>query len=612
MALKAAFEQDDGTPDEPGIHSDWNLWVAASRTYNFCNDDQLIDWLNLYGEANGFVPDDKHAGYDVRTDFRQFVLDRASEFEIAACDYLATRYPLVRIRNTIADSRSRAAVEATWAAMSAGTAIIAQGILWNPQTRTYGAPDLLVRSDVLHELFPADFNDVDSTVAAPDLGLGDRHYLVVDIKFTTLDLLRDRTAGAGQLKYMVQLWLYNEALGRLQGYTPPASFLMGRKWMTSKTRGHSAIERLARVNHDHYLNSYETNLGAHAIAACDWVRRVRLDGANWRVLPSPDVEELWPNVRSDDQRWRRTQSEIARQLEDLSLLPRVTIDKRNAARAQGLSRWTDPACCSTALGITGAKNPAILDAVIHANHSPAEGPIVFPDRVTANEAMWRTPTNAEFYVDFETVTDLDDDFSGFPSAGGQPLIFMIGCGHFSGSPDNSCWNFTAFTVDSLTLGEERRIIEEWLAHMHRTCEQAGVALDAARLFHWSPAEASSLTEAYNAAYLRQGGPAWPTLPWRDLLNRVIKEQPVTVRGAFGFGLKAIAKAMHQHRLIQTVWGDGPADGLGAMVGAWWCHREAASRGIPMTELDLMREIAIYNEIDCKVMAETLRYLRLHR
>lgn len=612
MGLKAAIERDDGTPDEPGIHSDWNLWVAASRTYNFCSDDPLIDWLNLYGEANGFVPDDKHAGYDVRTDFRQFVVNRGNEFETAACDYLAARYPLVRIRNTVSDSRSRAAVEATWTAMSAGTAIIAQGVLWNPQTRTYGAPDLLVRSDVLHELFPDDFSAEDSIAAAQDLGLEDRHYRVVDIKFTTLDLLKDGSAGAGQLKYMVQLWLYNEALGRLQGHTPAASFLMGRRWMTSKGRGNSAVERLARVSHDNYLKSYGTNLGTHALTACDWVRRVRSDGANWRVLPTPDVEELRPNIRSDDQRWRRTQSEIAKQLEDLTLLPRVTPDRRNAARAKGLGRWTDPACCSTALGITGEKHPAVVDAVIRANHSRGDGPIVFPDRVTANEAMWRTPVHPEFYVDFETVSDLDDDFSGFPNPGGQPLIFMIGCGHFSGPSDNSRWTFTAFTVNSLTLGEERRIIDEWLTHMQQISEQSGAALDAARLFHWSPAETSSLTEAYNAAYVRQDGPAWPTLPWCDLLNRVIKEQPVTVRGAFGFGLKAIAKAMHQHRLIQTVWGDGPADGLGAMVGAWWCHREAVNRGIPMTELDLMREIANYNEIDCKVMAETLSYLRLHR
>jgi hypothetical protein len=41
-----------------------------------------------------------------------------------------------------------------------------------------------------------------------------------------------------------------------------------------------------------------------------------------------------------------------------------------------------------------------------------------------------------------------------------------------------------------------------------------------------------------------------------------------VTGAFGFGLKAIARAMAAQGLIETTWEDGPADGLGAMVGAW--------------------------------------------
>lgn len=32
----------------------------------------------------------------------------------------------------------------------------------------------------------------------------------------------------------------------------------------------------------------------------------------------------------------------------------------------------------------------------------------------------------------------------------------------------------------------------------------------------------------------------------------------------------------------------------------------------MAELDLMREIQAYNEIDCRAMAEVLAYLRRHR
>jgi hypothetical protein len=49
-----------------------------------------------------------------------------------------------------------------------------------------------------------------------------------------------------------------------------------------------------------------------------------------------------------------------------------------------------------------------------------------------------------------------------------------------------------------------------------------------------------------------------------------------------------------------------------MIGAWWCQREADRHGCALSEIDLMREIGAYNEVDCRVMAEVLGYLRRHR
>lgn len=196
MGLSAAFHRDDGTPDEPGRDSAWDEWVAASRTFNFCSEDPLIDWLEVHGRAHGFAPDNERPGYDERTDFRRFLVARAGEFEQVVCSYLRSRHQFVRIRQEAADTRSRAAVEATWDAVSRGVEIIAQGIVWNPATRTYGAPDLLVRSDVLHRLFPADISEDGARMPAADLALGPRHYRVVDIKFTTLELLKDGHAGS--------------------------------------------------------------------------------------------------------------------------------------------------------------------------------------------------------------------------------------------------------------------------------------------------------------------------------------------------------------------------------------------------------------------------------
>jgi len=84
---------------------------------------------------------------------------------------------------------------------------------------------------------------------------------------------------------------------------------------------------------------------------------------------------------------------------------------------------------------------------------------------------------------------------------------------------------------------------------------------------------------------------------------------VTVTGAFNFGLKAIAKSMHAQGLIETAWGDGPTDGLGAMVAAWRVDEAAAELGGRLLDDQLMREVADYNRVDCQVMAEILQWLR---
>ena len=106
---------------------------------------------------------------------------------------------------------------------------------------------------------------------------------------------------------------------------------------------------------------------------------------------------------------------------------------------------------------------------------------------------------------------------------------------------------------------------------------------------------------------------WPEdLPWYDLLVRVVRAAPLGVTGAFGFGLKAIALGMHAQGHIATVWGDGPADGMGAMVGAWWCASEAARSGGSLRDQSLMAEIGRYNEVDCRTMAEILDWLRRER
>ncbi len=625
MTAPAALrQQSQPTHQEPltGVRApeerDWSNWVSATRTRNFLLRDPLLDWLDVYGPEKGFVRDHQIDGYDPRTDFGRFIMAKGLTFERAVIELLRRRCEVVTIGQTPEDSRDLGKAQQTLAAMKDGLEVIHCGVLHDDETRTYGMPDLLVRADVLERLFPNAYAFEREAQRTGNRNATERpspahHYRVVDIKFTTLHLLKSGALNNQKSApaYKAQLFLYNRALGHAQGYEPPAAFLLGRSWEQCEERGSGCLDRLAPVSKDAMLSNDEP-LSETVERAIDWIRRLRRFGSSWSVLPSPDVHELRPNMKNtSDAPWHAAKKSIANEHGELTQVWQIGVERRDtlvagSSGAEPIARWDDPALTPELAGVKGPKTAPILQAVLDVNRD-ADGPPVRPCRITALEHEWRKPELLEFFVDFETVNDLDDDFSQLPARGGQPLIFMIGCGHVEGGR----FVFRCFVADALTDRAEERILAQWFAHMAEVKERVEF-IGSPRVFHWSPAEDSALDKAYNSAKRRHRDRAWPEPRWFDFLNQVVKVEPVVVRGALGFGLKAIGKALHKHGLISTHWEDGPTDGLGAMVGAWTAAAEAQRTGTSLRDVGLMREIERYNEVDCHVMYEVISWLRKNR
>ena len=613
----AIWTRDDGTIDDPQSDADWDRWIRASAVRHWCDSDPLLDWLDRYGDDHGVARDDRAPTYDPRFDLFRLIGERGHRFEELVLEHLHRRYPLTRVADVADDVRSRDAARATWQALVAGDPIVSRGVLRDPQARTYGVADLLVRSDVLAEIFPAAFEGEEERIVAPALPGQRWHYRVVDVRYTTLELLKDGAlSAASDLAVMARMWILNIALGRLQGATPPFAYVLGRGWRQGALRGTSCFDRLGRVPRDAFVRSQERDVAQVAADALAWVRGVRTEGAEWRVRPVPSVPELWPNMKCRyDSPWSRAKRELAEELGELTLVAHVGPRVRAQAHARGVTRADDPRVSAEFLGITAQHGARAVDAILAADRA-RDREYLRPGRIEADGGAWRAPAAVECYVDFETVNDVLDDLATFPERGGQQLIFQIGCGWCVGprasgpsAGSGGEWRFRSFTARALTPEAEADMVDEWIGHLRALAAAKGAGVSDVRLFHWSAAETSAIEHAYDSASQRHSERHWPALSWYDLLGKVIQAEPVAVRGAHGFGLKAVANAMFRHGLITTQWADGLADGAGVMAGAWHAAKEAALRGIPLTEIPLMREIDRYNEIDCRVMAEVLDHLR---
>ena len=141
----------DVAPKSPDDRKGWDAWVSATKTRGHRLGNTLGDWLHRYGEEHGFQRDPTP---DERLDLRRFNLEQGMAFEDHVAGYLAHRADLLRITADGRESRDLEKAEATLAAIEAGCEIVHGGVLWNPENRTYGVPDFLIRSDVFDRLFP--------------------------------------------------------------------------------------------------------------------------------------------------------------------------------------------------------------------------------------------------------------------------------------------------------------------------------------------------------------------------------------------------------------------------------------------------------------------------
>jgi len=549
--------------------------ISATKTRNYLLNDPILDWLNLYGEKNGFIKDNSSNSYS------NFLLSRGQQFEKYIMDYLK---PSINSLTFIdIDSKykyfNEQGVEETLEHMRRGTHVIYQGYLMNKDLGIHGIPDLLIRGDIIRNIFGI------YPVSEMEGVTGNREYryvyYVVDIKFSSIHYgKRGNVLNRGSAKaYKAQLFLYNKILenlffGRSELETPfqqPYCFLLGRRIVTSENEIYDGKKVLA------LLDMNKDNIAGDVRKSLNWLLELRSDGEDWDII-NPEREEMMPNLKNDnDYPWHNAKFILGRIQNDPTHYVGVNKKMRMDMQQSGQN-----------LGQYLENIPENKRDIVRNMLNTSEDFVCYIREENIGKVRELFDEKINFYVDFEFISGSDLTFDYMT----RNHLYMIGMGW----EEEGKFNYECFIPRRLTNQEEKLNISRWLTRMRSISNGMDRKY---RVIHWTKAE-TRMFDNLKELFCFRG-----EVEWYDL-HPVFRDNQIVCKGMNNFSLKTVAKSFKKLGYIETVWEDNICDGLGAnmvIIGGKEGGNEYLETYVGMDE------VRRYNLVDCKTMWELVKFLR---
>ena len=618
-------------------------WVSATKIANYLLKDPVLDWYKIYFKelqyntinrsldivdiktiTNSTVNTINTVGNNGKVDSCLSVLfEMGNKFEDKVIEYLKNKFSNhVKVIHTGYVPLQNYNVNLTKQYMLDGIPIICQAPLYNELNKTFGVADLIIRSDWINKIIDSKpMSLYDASYKAPNLN-GNYHYVVIDIKWTTMNLCADgeRIRNSGRFPaYKGQLAIYNAIVGQLQGYTSPKSYILAKSYKyTSKgvtIQGYNCFDILGYVDYSDFDNSYLKSTQK----AVEWIRNLRSNGKSWSLIP-PSVNELYPNMcNSYDSGFKKQKKYQSDEIKELTSIYMVGHKNRLIGHENGIYRYDDVRCKASNLGIYGQKIAPLVNKMIQMENEKDPLIKIQPKVISNNMLGWQTKMDIEFFIDFEMLNTqfYTKEINLNNSRGISDFLFMIGVGY----EENNKFVYKCFYADEVTLENENKIVSQFINFIEEKVSDhmnlyniKDRSLCFPKLFHWSPAEKSTLKHVelrHNNKFSNiehssdKSLSSWDkSVTWVDFC-KVFTEEPIILKGVRGgFGLKGIAKQMYENGWIETKWDEsGPSDGLNAMMDACKYYKDKQNK------VSMFTDIIEYNYVDCKVVWEIVNYLR---
>ena len=585
-------------------------WVSATSTKNFMTNDGLLDVFKMYHSNRDGNRDGNRDKYVLKPEtdtFENYLMIKGIEFEKMLIQYIHTnRLRSVHVSEIINDKTVRQTIDY----MKQGVPLIHSAPVRNKINGTHGVIDILIRSDYLcHIIEENPLTEEEQSIRAIKLN-GNYHYVVIDIKFSTLSLRSDGRHLLNDSKYKAykaQLYIYNKAVSVIQGYFCPYAFILGRRWKY-KSKGEnfsnvSCLNKLGVVD----FKGIDSKYVDETQNAIKWVREVIRHGRNWKIKP-PSRDELYPNMCTTIGPWSKKKQEIAEDIGEISMLWYCGVKQREIGFSNGIKSWKNIDCTAEKLGITGKRGDTI-DKMIDINRQDIYN--IRPANILTNINDWRTNTT-EVFVDFETLMDVCSPLDELPKQRKTDMIFMIGIYYTSYRHENCAKDniiYKSFISTEMTPQEEYRIMDEFVTFMKELGYPKMWFWDAEKRF-WGIAKRRQFkrlcTIMHDDPSMKHISDNWYKIEknWCDVAT-IFRVEPIVIKGCFGFGLKNVSEQMRKYGMITECMTSECNSGTSAMIKAIRTYEQSDD----IHTSSNMKDIESYNRFDCVVLYDILRYLR---
>lgn len=558
-------------------------YLSASKVRNFLIEDPFLDYLRMFG------PDKIESNYEFTEDkFTQNIMNKGIEFEDEVMEMVKSNLSHLNIQQVcynVDDVHNMDNIKVTIDHMKNGVDVIYQGLLVDKKNKLYGSPDLIIKNTVLNDFFPelvyentegCKFND-------------NEHYVICDIKSSTIHMNSDDTTmrNSGSMKaFKGQLYIYQSILNDIQETDNNVTII----WAKNKRNDNSKFGYHTNDLEETYGIIDYGNKDSKYIELVDkavkWLRELKTNGSSWELYPTPSHTNLYPNMKNDmNGKYKDIKKKYAKDIEEITMVYHCGVKRRKTAHSKGIYKLSDKKLNSSILGFKDtSKIGNIVDHILKVNQSQHK---ILPRKVTNNLFDWRTPSDLEIFIDFETLNSVVDGVD-------KTRIFMIGIGYnYHGKYEEKC-----FVMKNNNRQGEIEMFDEFYSHVEKLEEEFDCQ---ARYFHWYDAE---------PIFYRKFMSRTKDLDFRDL-EKVFRTEPICIKNCYNFKLKSVATAMYNHGMIETCWDSDSecSDGRLAMILAGKLYIKYANNSSMIESDDIMKDIIRYNMIDVKVLYEILEYLR---